>query len=69
VPSLRPRRAGGRLAHNPDFNGAEQEGVGFYQTTTHDGKRWSAGAGLSCARRKTASNLVIRTQTRVARYL
>ena len=25
-------------AHNPDFNGANQEGVGFYQTTTHDGR-------------------------------
>lgn len=28
--------------YNDDFNGAEQEGVGFYQTTTADGRRQSA---------------------------
>ncbi|HUK04725.1 MAG TPA: GMC family oxidoreductase N-terminal domain-containing protein [Burkholderiales bacterium] len=27
---------------NPDFNGAEQEGVGAYQVTQKDGERWSA---------------------------
>ncbi|MES2047293.1 MAG: GMC family oxidoreductase N-terminal domain-containing protein [Pseudomonadota bacterium] len=27
---------------NPDFNGAEQEGVGLYQVTQHQGERWSA---------------------------
>ena len=26
---------------NEDFNGGEQEGVGFYQTTQKDGKRCS----------------------------
>jgi choline dehydrogenase-like flavoprotein len=26
---------------NPDFNGANQEGVGFYQLTQKDGRRWS----------------------------
>jgi choline dehydrogenase len=29
-------------AHNPDFNGAAQEGCGFYQVTQKDGRRWSA---------------------------
>jgi choline dehydrogenase-like flavoprotein len=29
-------------ARNPDFNGAEQEGVGVYQVTQKDGERWSA---------------------------
>ena len=29
------------LAYNDDFNGARQEGVGFYQTTTLDGERAS----------------------------
>lgn len=54
------------LPFNPDFNGAQQEGVGFYQTTTHDGKRWSAAqAFLRTAEKR--SNLTIRTQTRVAR--
>jgi choline dehydrogenase len=29
----------------PDFNGAEQEGFGYYQTTMRDGMRWSAAKG------------------------
>ncbi len=29
-------------ARNDDFNGATQDGVGFYQLTQKDGKRWSA---------------------------
>ncbi len=28
--------------YNPDFNGADQEGVGFYQITARDGRRMSA---------------------------
>jgi choline dehydrogenase-like flavoprotein len=36
------------LSYNQDFNGASQEGVGFYQTTTIDGERAStASAYLS----------------------
>ena len=54
------------LPHNPDFNGAEQEGVGFYQTTTHDGKRWSAAQAF-LRKAEKRGNLVIRTQTRVAK--
>ena len=30
------------LPINHDFNGAEQEGVGLYQTTQHGGERWNA---------------------------
>ncbi|MEP7025327.1 MAG: GMC family oxidoreductase N-terminal domain-containing protein [Actinomycetota bacterium] len=30
------------LAANPDFNGAQQDGSGFYQLTQRDGRRWSA---------------------------
>ena len=30
------------FAHNRDFNGAEQEGVGLYQVTHRDGERFSA---------------------------
>lgn len=30
------------FAHNPDFNGAQQEGAGLYQVTQKDGERWSA---------------------------
>ena len=32
------------LAYNHDFNGAQQSGVGFYQTTTFDGRRGSTSA-------------------------
>jgi choline dehydrogenase-like flavoprotein len=30
------------LRYNHDFNGAEQEGMGFYQRTQRDGERWNA---------------------------
>ena len=29
------------IPRNPDFNGAEQEGCGYYQTTTGGRRRWS----------------------------
>ncbi|MEH2066642.1 MAG: GMC family oxidoreductase N-terminal domain-containing protein [Nostoc sp.] len=32
--------------YNPDFNGAQQEGVGLYQLTVKDGKRHSAAAAF-----------------------
>lgn len=31
---------------NEDFNGAEQEGVGIYQVTQRDGRRWSSAAAF-----------------------
>jgi choline dehydrogenase len=31
----------GGLKSNPDFNGAEQDGVGYYQTTQRSGQRCS----------------------------
>lgn len=56
------------IPYNPDFNSAVQEGVGFYQTTTHDGRRWSAAeAFLRKAERR--DNLKIITEARVARIL
>jgi choline dehydrogenase-like flavoprotein len=54
------------LPYNPDFNGSQQEGVGFYQTTTHNGKRWSAAQAFLRQAEKRP-NLTIRTETRVAR--
>jgi choline dehydrogenase-like flavoprotein len=33
------------LPYNPDFNGANQEGAGIYQTTTRDNRRCSAAVG------------------------
>jgi len=46
------------VPRNPDFNGATQDGVGYYQTTTANGQRWStAVAYLKPARRR--KNLVV----------
>ena len=39
------------LPRNPDFNGATQEGIGYYQTIMKGGRRWStARAYLDSAR-------------------
>ncbi len=54
------------LPYNPDFNGAAQEGVGFYQTTTRDGRRWSSAQAF-LRQAEGRSNLKIMTETRVAR--
>lgn len=56
------------IAHNPDFNGANQQGVGFYQTTTHNGRRWSSAEAF-LREAEPLPNLTIMTQTRVARVL
>lgn len=51
---------------NPDFNGIQQEGFGFYQVSQKGGKRWSTAAGyLNAARARR--NLSIQTQARVSR--
>jgi choline dehydrogenase len=51
---------------NPDFNGAQQEGCGYYQTTTSKKRRWSAAkAYLS----NPPPNLTIRTNAHATRVL
>src|SRR5262249_16963046 len=53
---------------NDDFNGARQEGVGYYQTTTSNRRRWrSARAYLKDA--KNRPNLTIVTEAHAARVL
>jgi choline dehydrogenase len=52
------------LPYNEDFNGAKQEGVGFYQTTTGGGRRHSA-AGAFLRKAESRANLTVRTRTRV----
>jgi choline dehydrogenase len=53
---------------NPDFNGARQEGVGYYQTTIGHARRWSsAKAYLSGARQR--QNLTIVTNAHATRVL
>jgi choline dehydrogenase len=56
------------LPANDDFNGARQEGVGFYQVTQRDGRRCSAAVGyLSPARGR--ANLTVVTHALVTRVL
>ena len=51
---------------NPDFNGANQEGVGYYQTTINRSRRWSsARAYLSGAKQR--KNLDDRHRRRMRR--
>ncbi|MBL4758372.1 MAG: GMC family oxidoreductase N-terminal domain-containing protein [Rhizobiales bacterium] len=56
------------LPRNPDFNGAIQDGMGFYQVTTRNGRRSSAAKAFltPVLGRK---NLQVLTETRVARIL
>ena len=53
---------------NEDFNGFEQEGIGFYQTTQKNGKRCSAATAylLDCA---TRENLTIKTDTTINKII
>ncbi|MDR3530651.1 MAG: GMC family oxidoreductase N-terminal domain-containing protein [Rhodopila sp.] len=56
------------IPRNPDFNGAQQEGCGYYQTTTANRRRWStAKAYLDPARSRP--NLTIRTGAHATRVL
>jgi len=56
------------IPFNPDFNGAQQEGCGWYQTTTKDRRRWSTAVGyLRPARNR--ENLVVRTNAYATRVL
>ncbi|WP_428539032.1 GMC family oxidoreductase [Rhodopila sp.] len=56
------------IPFNPDFNGAKQEGCGYYQTTTKDRRRWStAAAYLRMA--KPRPNLTIITNAHATRVL
>jgi choline dehydrogenase len=55
-------------ARNPDFNGATQEGFGYYQLTTRNGRRCSAAvAYLKPARRR--ANLKVVPQALATRVL
>jgi len=56
------------VPYNPDFNGAEQEGVGYHQTTTRDGRRASAAVSyLHPARGRR--NLTVVTRALVSRIV
>lgn len=56
------------VPRNNDFNGATQDGVGYYQATQGGGKRWSsATAYLKPARKR--KNLVVTTNAHATRIL
>lgn len=56
------------LASNDDFNGASQDGFGYYQMNIHNGRRWSAARGYLTPARKRA-NLRILTGARAERIV
>ncbi len=56
------------IPFNPDFNGASQEGVGFHQTTTRNGRRASAAVSYVHPAMKRP-NLTVHTRTMVTRIL
>ena len=54
------------IPRNSDFNGATQEGVGYYQATIGNGRRWSAAtAYLKPARSR--KNLVVMPEAHATR--
>ena len=53
---------------NPDFNGADQEGAGYYQTTSRKGLRVSAAVAYLRPARKR-SNLTVVTHAQATRLL
>jgi choline dehydrogenase len=60
-------RAAG-IPTNDDFNGAMQEGAGYFQTTSRGGRRWSTAVGyLRPARRRP--NLALVTEALATRIL
>jgi choline dehydrogenase-like flavoprotein len=60
------RQAGWR--ENPDFNGAQQEGVGMYQVTHKNGERYSAAKAYLTPNR-SRPNLEVLTDTRTLRIV
>jgi choline dehydrogenase-like flavoprotein len=56
------------IARNTDFNGAEQEGIGYYQLTQKNGERVSAAAAFLTPNIGRA-NLSVRTQARATRVV
>ena len=56
------------IPRTADFNGAQKEGTGYYQTTTNNKRRWSAAAAyLRPARNR--QNLTIVTEAHATRVL
>lgn len=56
-------------SHNPDFNGIKQEGIGQYDVTIRDGRRWSTATAFLKPIRHTRKNLTVLTSTTAERIL
>lgn len=56
------------LPANRDFNGAAQEGVGYFQTNTLDGQRWSTARGFLRPSR-SRRNLTVETGAHATRLV
>ena len=56
------------IPFNEDYNGAHQEGVGYFQQTAHKGFRWSTARGFLHPARKRA-NLTVRTKAHTTRVM
>ena len=52
-----------------DFNGAEQEGLGIYQVTQHNGERWSAARGYIHPHMANRANLRVETLAHATRII
>ncbi len=55
------------VPRNDDFNGPQQEGTGYVQTTTRNGRRWSTAAGY--LRGKAMENIDLKLNATVASIL
>ena len=53
---------------NPDFNGAAQDGAGYYQTTTKTGQRWSSAVAY-LAPARSRPNLLVQPEAHATRVL
>jgi choline dehydrogenase len=56
------------IPFNADYNGARQEGVGYFQQTAHKGFRWSTAKGFLRPAKKRA-NLTVLTKAHTTRIL
>lgn len=56
------------IAYNPDFNGADSEGCGYYQVTQKGGERWSS-ARANLRQAENRDNLTILTEARATQVL
>lgn len=58
-----------QLPRNDDFNGPQQDGVGYYQVTQKDGERWSASRAYLTPEVRARANLHIETGAHAARII